>query len=147
MREKAKYTLVQFFSVESIRLFDALTVVSLSPSRKHHREVKEVNNLPTHSIQSICWIKPIIRQHAGQMHAHAVITVTSAEITNLIIKDGITIHGARPKAEKTKQKLIQCLKCRKWEHKAQDCTETSDMCGTCGGDHCTNACDSKCYAL
>ena len=32
MREKTKYTLVQFFSIESIRLFDTSTVVSLSPS-------------------------------------------------------------------------------------------------------------------
>ena len=34
MREKTKYTLVQFFSIESIQLFDASTVVSLSSSKR-----------------------------------------------------------------------------------------------------------------
>lgn len=133
-----------FFRSRKFNILLRWVPITFEPSdRKHHREIEEANKLPDHSIQSFRWIKPIIRRRAGQTRAHAVITVTSADVANLIIKEGITIHGARPKAEKTKQEPIQCLKCRGWEHKAQDCLETSDTCGTCGGNHRTNACDSK----
>ena len=111
--------------------------------RKHHREIEEVNGLPTHSIQSTRWIKPVIRRRAGQTRAHAVFTVNNAEVANWIIKDGIDIFGTRPKAEKTKQEPTQCLKCRGWEHKAQDCTADKDVCGTCGDNHRTSTCNNK----
>lgn len=88
-------------------------LIILDPNnRKHHREIEEANGLPAHSIQTIRWIKPIIRRRAGQTCAYAIFTVMSADVANLIIRDGINIYGTRPKAEKTKQELIQCLKCR-----------------------------------
>ena len=75
--------------------------ITLDPNdRKHHREIEEANSLPTHSIQSIRWIKPIIRRRAGQTRAHAVFTVTSPDVANLIIRDGINVYGTRPRAEK-----------------------------------------------
>ena len=77
------------------------------------------------------------------MRAHAVFTITFAETANLIIKGGINVYGTRPKVERIKQEPIQCLKCKGWEHKAQDCTAASDTCGTCGDDHRTNICDNK----
>jgi hypothetical protein len=40
-----------------------------------------------------------------------------------------------------KQEPSQCLKCRKWGHFANKCLATKDTCGTCGGDHWTNACN------
>ena len=42
-----------------------------------------------------------------------------------------------------KQEPIQCLKCRGWEHKAQDCAAQTDICSTCGGNHHTGDCTIK----
>ena len=118
--------------------------ITLNPTNHiHHREIEEVNNLLDQAILKMRWIKPVIRRRAGQTWAHATLTLSSAVITNRIIRDGIDICGVRTRAERTKQELMQCLKCRKWEHKAQSCEAQSDTCGTCGADHRTNDCNNK----
>ena len=111
--------------------------------RMQHREIEEGNELPAHSIQKARWIKPINRRRSGQSCAHIIITLDSAEIANNIIRDGIDICGVKVRAEKTKQEPLQCLKCRGWEHRAQDCPAQIDTCGTCGGDHRTSSCQIK----
>ena len=112
-------------------------------NRMHHREIEEGNELPAHSVQKAHWIKPVNRRKAGQSRAHAILMLDLAEVANNIIRDGIDICGAKVRAEKTKQEPLQCLKCRGWEHKAQDCTAQIDTCGTCGGDHHTSSCQIK----
>jgi len=111
--------------------------------RTQHRELEEENNLPDHSILKARWIKPISRRRAGQARALAILTIASAETANNIIRDGMIICGAKVRAEKTKQEPLQCLKCRGWEHKAQNCEAQVDTCGTCGEDHRTSSCQSK----
>lgn len=112
-------------------------------SSVHQREVEEVNGLLDHSIQKARWIKPIVRRRIGQTRAHAVITLTTADAANRVIRDGLEICGARARAEKTKQEPLQCLKCRGWEHKAQNCEVQSETCGTCGENHWTDSCKNK----
>jgi hypothetical protein len=69
--------------------------ITLDPNnRVHHREIEEVNNLPEHLIQKMCWIKPVIRRRAGQTKAHMTLTLTIADMANRIIRDGIDICGA-----------------------------------------------------
>jgi hypothetical protein len=109
----------------------------------HQREIEEANGLPDHSIQKARWIKPTIRRRAGQTRAHAVISLTTADVANRIIRDGIEICGAKARAERTKYEPLQCLKCRGWEHKAQDCEAQVETCGTCGENHRTNTCKNK----
>jgi hypothetical protein len=74
---------------------------------------------------------------------HAVISLTTADIANCIIRDGIEICGARVRGERTKYEPLQCLKCRGWEHKAQDCEAQLETCSTCSENHRTNACKNK----
>lgn len=109
----------------------------------HRREVEEANGLPKGSIQKARWIKPVNRRRSGQTRAHAVMTLTTTDVANRIIKDGLDICGVRTRAERTKQEPLQCLKCRGWEHKAQDCKAQAETCGTCGENHRTNACKNK----
>ena len=116
---------------------------TFEPNSKHLREIEEVNNLLEHSIQKARWIKPVIRRRAGQARAHAIFTMNTADEANKIIRSGIDICGVRVKAERTKQEPMQCLKCRGWEHKAQDCKAEMDTCGTCGSNHRTSDCKSK----
>jgi len=112
-------------------------------NRAHHRDIEAENNLPEHSIHKARWIKPINRRNTGQTRAHAIFTIASAESANKLIRDGLAICGVKARVEKTKQEPLQCLKCRGWEHKAQNCETQVDTCGTCGEDHRTSNCQAK----
>ena len=113
------------------------------------REVEEVNGLPTRVIHKARWIKPAKRRRPGQIHTYAVLTVTSVDIANRLIRDGIGICGSFSRPSKQKQEPIQCMKCRRWGHFADKCPEGEDTCGTCGGKHRTSACkvEGKLYCV
>ena len=54
------------------------------PSNKAHlREIEETNGLSPSSIIKARWIKPEYRRSAGQQLAHALLTITSAEIAKI----------------------------------------------------------------
>lgn len=139
-----KFAIGACFKDRSFNILLRWVPIILDPNnRAHHRELEEANGLTEHSIQKMRWIKPIIRRRAGQTKAHATITLTSADVANKIIRDGIIICGAKVRAERAKQEPIQCLKCRGWEHKADACPAQQDTCGTCGESHRTSACTAK----
>jgi hypothetical protein len=118
--------------------------ITLDPNADVHiREIEEVNRLIEHSISKIRWIKPERRRNPEQRLAHAIFSLNSAEAANICIRDGILVHGVKTYPTRLKQEPTQCLKCRKWGHFANQCTATKDTCGTCGGDHWTNACREK----
>jgi hypothetical protein len=118
--------------------------IILDPSNSAHlREIEETNNLSELAIHKARWIKPINRRRSGQTRANAILTLSSIEVANRILKDGLEICGVKTRAERTKQEPLQCLKCRGWEHRAQDCKAEKDTCGTCGEDHRTNSCTNR----
>lgn len=110
---------------------------------RHLREIEECNNLPFGTIEKARWIKPENRRAPGQMAAHAILTITDIDIANACIRDGITICGLRIRPSRLKHEPMQCMKCRRWGHFASACLATADLCGTCGGDHRTNACNNR----
>jgi len=109
-------------------------------NRTHHREIEEVNGLKDYVICKARWIKPVARRRAGQTHAYTILTINSADYANILIRDGLIVCRTRIRPTKQKLEPIQCMKCRKWGHFAGECTASKDTCGTCGGQHCTNAC-------
>ena len=109
-------------------------------SPEHLREVEESNGLKDKTILKAKWIKPVARRSTEQTHAFAIITVSSAEAANLLIRDGLNICSARIRPTKQKYEPVQCMKCRGWGHFAGNCTAEKDTCGTCGGDHRTISC-------
>ena len=58
---------------------------------EHLREIEETNGLKDRAILKAKWIKPVSRRRADQMHAYAIISVSSAEVANLLIRDGMII--------------------------------------------------------
>ena len=107
------------------------------------REIEEVNSLPSHSICKARWIKPVGCRCMGQTHVHAILTITSVNIANKLIKDGVGICSSLIRPLKQKQEPIQCMKCRHWGHFADSCPESEDTCGTCREKHCTNTCTNN----
>ena len=75
-------------------------------NRSHLRELEEANNLSNYSIRRARWIKPIERRRVGQTHAYAIVTVTSAEHANILIRDGLNICRARVRPTKQKTEPI-----------------------------------------
>ena len=55
-----------------------------------------------HVIRRAKWIKPAERRQTGQANAYAIITLSSVDIANAIIRDGLYICGT--KIRPTKQK-------------------------------------------
>src|ERR1019366_4696620 len=115
--------------------------LTLDPGNANHlREIEKANGLGKNAITKIRWIKPANRRKADQIVAHATIILSTAKDANKCISEGILICGAKVNPSKLKQEPTQCMKCRKWGHYAADCSESKDTCGTCGGEHRTNAC-------
>ena len=109
----------------------------------HLREIEEVNRLPSRVVRKARWIKPIGRRRPGQTHAYAMLSISSVDFANKLIKDGIIICGSWTHPSKQKQEPSQCMKCRRWGHFAAHCPEAEDTCGTCGGKHRTSNCGSR----
>jgi len=110
---------------------------------KHLRKVEEANRLSAKEIIKAKWIKPIGRRRPDQTHAFVIITLSSADSANVLIRDGMNICNARVRPKKQKVKPVQCMKCRKWGHFASNCQADKDTCGTCGDSHQTNACTNQ----
>ena len=118
--------------------------ISFDPTDdKHLREVEESNGLNTKEIVKAKWIKPIGRRRPDQTRAYIIISLSTADSANLIIRDGMNICNVRVRPTKQKAEPMQCMKCRKWGHFASDCQADKDTCGTCGDMHRTNACTNK----
>ena len=107
------------------------------------REIEESNGLASHVIRKAKWIKPAERRRPGQTHAYAVLTVTSVDTANKLIRDGIGICNSYSRPTKQKQEPTQCMKCRRWGHFADKCPKSDDTCGTCGDKHRTSACKAS----
>src|SRR6266850_6176845 len=118
--------------------------ITFDPSNEQHlREVEEANNLDKGVIHKAKWIKPIRKRCLDQTHAYTILTSSSIDATNHLIRDGLCICNVLIRPTKQKQEPIQCMKCRQWGHFAKDCQEENDTCGTCEGKHCSNACTSR----
>ena len=118
--------------------------LTFNPKRDNDlREIEETNGLPTRVIHKARWIKPVEHRKPGQTHAYAVLTITSVDIANKLIRDGVGICGSFSRPTKQKQEPTQCMKCRRWGHFADKCPESEDTCGTCGDKHRTSACKSE----
>ena len=108
----------------------------------HLRELEEANNLSA-TISKAKWIKPLNRRRADQTNAYAMLSLSSADSANLLIRDGLLICGTKVWPKKQKTEPIQCMKCRNWGHFASACPSQTDVCGTCGEAHHTTACHNR----
>ena len=118
-------------------------IIFESDNTNHLRKLEEVNGLREYMICKTCWIKPIERRRMGQTHTFTILTITSAESANILIRDGLIICSTRVRPTKQKFEPIQCIKCRKWGHFMGKCLTGVDTCSTCGGQHYMNACQSR----
>jgi len=107
------------------------------------REIERKNSLPTGSIKSARWIKPIERRSPLQKRAHMAVEFLKPNSANLAIRNGLVILGPCCSVRKLLPEPIRCMKCQSFEgsHFARDCTSLKDTCGTCAGNHRTKDCE------
>jgi hypothetical protein len=80
----------------SFNLIVPRVLITFEPENKEHlREIEVINSLDKYLIHKARWIKPTARRRAGQTHACAILTVTSAECAHILIRDGLIMFGAR----------------------------------------------------
>jgi hypothetical protein len=108
----------------------------------HLHELEEANNLST-TISKAKWIKPLNRRRADQTNTYAILSLSSPDSANLLIRDGLLICGTKVWPKKQKTEPIQCMKCRNWGHFALACLSQTDICGTCGEAHHTISCHNR----
>jgi len=58
---------------------------------EHLRELEETNGLHKGTVRKVKWIKPLGRRRPDQTHAYAIISLTSVDFANIIIRDGLFI--------------------------------------------------------
>ena len=108
------------------------------------RDIERKNTLPTGTIKSARWIKPIERRSPQQHRVHLTIEIMKPSDANHAIKEGLLILGSRCSAHKLLPEPTRCMKCQSFEgsHFARDCKKSDDTCGTCAGNHRTKECES-----
>ena len=78
----------------------------------HLREIEEANGLTPCAMRKARWIKPAERRKSGQTHTFAILSFSSVDTANKLIRDGIGICSSLIRPTKQKQEPIQCIKCR-----------------------------------
>jgi len=58
--------------------------------------------LREHTICKVRWIKPIRRRRVGQMHVFTILSITSVDCANILIRDGLIICNTRIRPTKQK---------------------------------------------
>ncbi|KIM59484.1 hypothetical protein SCLCIDRAFT_58317, partial [Scleroderma citrinum Foug A] len=107
------------------------------------RDIEHKSLLPTGSIKSARWIKPVERRNPKQRKAHLAMELFKPEEANKAIKNGLVILGPRCPMRKLLPEPTQCMKCQSFEgsHFAKDCTKAIDTCSTCMKNHRTKDCE------
>ena len=106
------------------------------------RNIEHINDLPDNSIAKIRWIKDPARRKPTQRVAHAFISLSSPQVANQIIRDGICINHEKLRTHKDKKEPLRCLKCQRWGHFSKECRHQTDVCGSCAGPHRELNCNS-----
>jgi len=128
------------------RVFNLIVLripVTFEPSKDKHLHEIEANSLNISAISKARWIKPMERRRPDQTHAYAIITLTSTDNANILIRDGLVICGTKVRPTKQKHKPMQCMKCRRWGHLVAECPSEKDTCGNCREEHHTSTCKNR----
>ena len=106
------------------------------------RNIEMVNELPENSIVKLRWIKDPARRSPTQRIAHAFISLSSPQVANQIIREGLCVNHEKLRAHKDRKEPLRCMKCQRWGHFAKDCKHQTDVCGSCTGPHRESKCNS-----
>ena len=106
------------------------------------RYIETVNELPENSITKIKWIKDPACRSPTQRVAHAFISLSSPQVANQIIREGLCVNHEKLRAHKDRKEPLRCMKCQRWGHFAKDCKHQVDVCGSCAGPHRESKCNS-----
>jgi len=118
--------------------------ITFKPSNdKHLHKIKEANSLNLNVISKARWIKLMERRRPDQTHAYAIITLTSVDNANILIKDRLVICSTKVRPTKQKHKPMQCMKCRRWGHFVAGCPSEKDTFGNCRDEHHTSTCINR----
>jgi hypothetical protein len=117
--------------------------LSLRPEEEADlREIEEQNSLEEKDIISARWVKPPRRRSPNQLVAHLILTISSPDVANQVIRDGMNICQKKVHPKKLKKEPLRCLKCQGYGHMATKCVIPMDICGTCSREHKTADCNS-----
>ncbi len=107
-------------------------------------QIEERNGLDLGTIVKAHWIKPKHRRSSTQQVALLQLDVTSPQVANFIIGQGLIINGKPVYGRKSIPEPKRCMKCQQFSppHFAAACKSIHDTCATCGSlSHVSTACN------
>jgi len=130
VKERTYQVVVQFIST---RLKEKL--------EKMLTEIEDENSFPEDTILKARWMRNPTNWSQTQLKAHAVVSVPSKGIANMILRKGLIIEGIRHEARKLEEDPKRCFRCQLIGagHMAATCT-ASEACSNCSGHHATGEC-------
>ena len=122
-------------------LLENVPVVFDIDNEANLRHLEQTNNLPTHAIRAIKWMKPTHLRRPGQRTAHIQMGLNTREEANTLIESGAQLEGTMVRVRKMTHLSHKCNKCAEYgTHQAKDCKAIIDVCTQCAGGHKTNEC-------
>ncbi|EJF55684.1 hypothetical protein DICSQDRAFT_17832, partial [Dichomitus squalens LYAD-421 SS1] len=125
------------------KLVAEFTPVGLDPTDTTQWRQTELDlDLQEGAIVDACWIKPIHKRYQGQRFAHLLVTLSSPEAANKVIRAGLVLAGRHVSVRKNLAEPLRCSKCQRYGagHLAKECPQERDTCGTCAHSHRTADC-------
>ncbi|KAI6033767.1 hypothetical protein BKA83DRAFT_83185, partial [Pisolithus microcarpus] len=104
--------------------------------------IEQENDIAEAAITQAKWIKDPSKHSRKQWVAHTLLTLSSPEAANKLLKNGLYINMERLWPHKDKKEPIRCLKCQCLGHLARDCLQEVDTCSACAGEHRITQCTS-----
>jgi len=107
-------------------------------------EIEDENRFPEDTILKARWMRNPSNWSQTQLKAHAVISVPSRGIANMIMMKGLLIEGTRHDARKLEEDPKRCFRCQQigTGHTAATC-KMAEACSNCSGLHSTGECKAN----
>ncbi|EUC61565.1 reverse transcriptase from transposon X-element protein, putative [Rhizoctonia solani AG-3 Rhs1AP] len=121
-------------------VLERVPIIANISSPTFPQQVERENNLLEGEVISVKWIKNPLRWAAEQRHAHAVIELRTKTTANDFIREPKMIGGTAVYGSKFIADGSRCYKCQQSGHRATECTQDQDTCGTCGKAHRADTC-------
>ena len=105
-----------------------------------YMKLEDSNNLPTDTITSTKFIKPLHLRYKEQKVTHLIVSFSSHKEANTIIQQGLYIEGKHVIVRKVLTEPHRCLKCQVYRHFISECKAQNNKCARCAEQHCTASC-------
>ncbi|CAK5265676.1 unnamed protein product [Mycena citricolor] len=108
-------------------------------------QLEDGNGYNSGDFTSAKYIKDPTRRKDGQLVAHVILGLATANAANRAIRHGLFIEGKKVTCRKLLSEPVRCVKCQLFNtgHVAKTCKSVHETCARCGEMHRTSDCKAE----